>query len=414
VIWLRARSEWRRHWRALLALTLLVALTGAVVLTSVAGARRTRSSIDRAARDTRNVDAYAILQDGSTFAQAGKIAALPEVAVGKRLALMQLFSAHGYAVVASPIDPGFGTDVFRSRVLQGRAANPDNADEVAVSETTASAFGLHVGETFDLASPSSEQWRCLSPGPPINTPLCQSVAAAVDRDRLDLSKLQGPQIHLRVVGITRNLFTVGASSSAQFFDFLTPAFFRKYGKTVRFETMAMVRYRPGVTDAQFDAAVAKVIPRNFVTDSGSFTAIADALRSSTGVLANGLLVFALVAALVGLVLLSQVLARYEERGDDERRLLRVFGASRRARIADACVPLVPVALTGALLAVLDRDGAARGDRARVRLRRDGAPCRGRRARDPRRRDRRGRRDLGRPGSAGRGGPSRGDELEDGS
>jgi hypothetical protein len=95
-----------------------------------------------------------------------------------------------------------------------------------------------------------------------------------------------------------------------------------------------------------------VIPRNLVQDSGSFTAVADALRSSAGVLANGLLVFALVAALVGLVLLSQVLARYEERGDDERRLLRVFGASRRARIADACLPLVPVAVVGALLGLV--------------------------------------------------------------
>ncbi len=57
MIWLRARSEWRRHWLALGALTLLVALTGAVVFTTVAGARRTRSSVDRAARDLRNVDA---------------------------------------------------------------------------------------------------------------------------------------------------------------------------------------------------------------------------------------------------------------------------------------------------------------------------------------------------------------------
>ncbi len=158
-----------------------------------------------------------------------------------------------------------------------------------------------------------------------------------------LSNLQGPQLHLRVVGITRDLFTVGASSSTKFFDILTPAFFRKYGSALQFEPMAMVRYRSGVTDAQFDAAVARVLPRTAISDSGTFTSTVDALRSSAGVLANGLLVFALVA----LVLLSQVLARYEDRGEDERRLLRVFGASRRARIVDACLPIVPVALAGA-------------------------------------------------------------------
>ena len=353
MIWLRARSEWRRHWLALGALTLLVALTGAVVFTTVAGARRTRSSVERAARDLRNVDGYAVLGNDSTLAQAGAIVGLPQVAVGKRLALMQLFDTHGFAVIASPVDPGVGSDLLRSRILRGRAANPNRVDEIALSETSASVLGLDVGDTLDLASPSAAQWSCLGSGPPSNSALCRATAAAVDRDQIGLSKLQGPQVRLRIVGITRNLFTVGGSSSGpQFFDILTPAFFRKYSTSMHWEPMAMVRYRPGVTDAQFDAAVARAVPRNAVQDSGTFTSVADALHSSVGVLANGLLVFALVAALVGLVLLSQVLARYVERGEDERELLRVFGASRWARIIDACVPIVPVAVVGALLGVV--------------------------------------------------------------
>jgi predicted lysophospholipase L1 biosynthesis ABC-type transport system permease subunit len=352
VIWLRARSEWRRHRLALCALTLLIGLTGAVVLTATAGARRTRSSIDRAARITRNVDGYAVLGNDSTLAQAGAITKLPEVAVGRRLALMQVFSTQGFAVVASPVDAGFGTDLLRSRVLRGRVVDPDNADEVALSESTASAFGVDVGGTFELASPSTAQWTCLTPGTSIDSPLCHATAAAVNRDRIDLSKLQGPHARLHVVGITRNLFEVGASSQVTFFNILTPAFYRKYAKSMQWEPMAMVRYRPGTTDAQFDAAVAKAVPRGAVVDSGTFTSVVDALRSTAGVLANGLLVFAVVAALVGLVLLSQVLARYAERGTDEREVLRVFGASRTARIADACVPIIPVAVAGAGLGVL--------------------------------------------------------------
>jgi predicted lysophospholipase L1 biosynthesis ABC-type transport system permease subunit len=124
-----------------------------------------------------------------------------------------------------------------------------------------------------------------------------------------------------------------------------------YAATVQWEPMAMVRYRPGVTDAQFEAAVAKAVKPGTVSDSGTFTSVVDSLRSTAGVLANGLLVFAAVAALVGLVLLSQVLARYAERGVGEREVLRVFGASRAARIADACVPIVPVAVIGAGLGV---------------------------------------------------------------
>jgi hypothetical protein len=352
VIWLRARSEWRRRASTLCALTLLVALTGAVVLTAAAGARRTRSSIDRADRITKNVDYYAVLSNDASLSKVSAIARLPGAAVGKRLALMGLFSSGGYAVAGSPVDSGFGNDLLGYRVLRGRAANPGVADEIALSETTAAAFRLDVGGTFELASPSPAQWKCLdAQGGPPSTPLCRETVQALDRDRIDLSKLQGPHIPLRVVGITRSLFEVGAASHVVFFNFLTPAFFRKYRTTMQWQPSVMVRYRPGVTDAQFEAEVEKLVPRESITDSGTFTSIIDALRSTAGVLANGLLVFATVAALVGLVLISQVLVRNAERGTDERGILRVFGATRAARVVDACAPLVPVAVIGATLAL---------------------------------------------------------------
>ena len=352
MIWLRTRAEWRRRWPSLCALTLLVALTGTVVLTATAGARRTRSSIDRADRDTRNVDAYAVLGNDPSLVNVGAIARLPEVEVGKRLALMGLFSSQGYAVAGSPVDPGFGTDLLGYRVLRGRAANPDAADEIALSETTATAAGLDVGGTYDLAAPSAAQWKCLDPRAPVDSPFCKATVLALNRDRLDLSKLQGPHVRLRIVGVTRSLFEVGAASNVVFFNFLTPAFFRKYRTTIQWQPTVMVRYRPGVTDSRFESAVTKVVPHDSITDSGTFTSIIDALRSTAGVLANGLLVFAVVAALVGLVLLSQALARHADRGVDDRATLRVFGASRARCVVDACAPLVPVAVGGALLAVL--------------------------------------------------------------
>src|SRR5437762_104147 len=114
VIWLRARSEWRRRWPMLCALTLLVGLVGAVVL-------------------------------------------------------------------------------------------------------TAAALCLDVGGTFDVASPSTAQWACLDAHtPPVDTRLCKATIQSLDRDRIDLSKLQGPHIHLRIVGITRSLFEVGAASHVVF------------------------------------------------------------------------------------------------------------------------------------------------------------------------------------------------------
>ncbi len=195
------------------------ALTGAVVFTATpARGARAAASIARRAI-TRNVDGYAILQDNSTLAQAEAIATLPQVAVGKRLALMQLFSTQGFAVVASPIDPGFGTDLLRYRVLRGRVADPtrrrrDRAlgvDGVGIRP----ARRRHVRVRVAVCRRSGLVSR---PAHSNNSPLCRATAQAVDRDRIDLSKLQGPHARLRVVGITRNLFdgrrvVAGARSS---------------------------------------------------------------------------------------------------------------------------------------------------------------------------------------------------------
>ena len=53
-LWVRA--DWRRRSRALVALALLAGLAGAVVLIAVAGARRTATSFERLAGDSRSAD----------------------------------------------------------------------------------------------------------------------------------------------------------------------------------------------------------------------------------------------------------------------------------------------------------------------------------------------------------------------
>ena len=337
------------------ALTLLVAVTGAVVLTTAAGSRRTRSSIDRADRITKNVDAYATIADDPSLTKVGAITRLPEVAVGKRLALMGLFSAQGYAVAGSPVDPGWGKDLLGYRVLRGRGREPGRGRRDRARRRRRPRRSV----SMSAASSTSRRRAPHSGGVstaacrPVDSPLCKAILLALNRDRIDLSQLQGPQIHLHVVGITRSLFEVGAASNVVFFNFLTPAFFRKYRTAMQWQSTVMVRYRAGVTDEQFEAALHKTVPgADAITDFGTFTSVSDALRSTAGVLANGLLVFAAVAALVGLVLISQVLARNADRGNADRAVLRVFGATRAERVVDACAPLVPVAVAGTLLAVL--------------------------------------------------------------
>ncbi len=50
--WLIARADLRRRWGTVVALTLLVGLVSAIVLTAFAGARRTSTAFDRFRQET--------------------------------------------------------------------------------------------------------------------------------------------------------------------------------------------------------------------------------------------------------------------------------------------------------------------------------------------------------------------------
>ena len=80
-VWMRTRSEIRARWRSLLALTLLVGLTGGIVLTATAGARRTISAYPRFLAWSHPADSGLFL--GGGFGQAPidphAVRRLPEV-----------------------------------------------------------------------------------------------------------------------------------------------------------------------------------------------------------------------------------------------------------------------------------------------------------------------------------------------
>src|SRR5438094_2033161 len=75
---LLSRSELRHRWASLLVLAVLVALTGGVTLTAVAGARRTSSSFDRFL-DTSRSDDLTVFADDARPADVAKLRTIPGV-----------------------------------------------------------------------------------------------------------------------------------------------------------------------------------------------------------------------------------------------------------------------------------------------------------------------------------------------
>ncbi len=77
-VWVRARAELRRRWKATVVLAVLVGLAGGAALAGVAGARRTESAMERFVAFSRPFDVFLFNPEGAVDLDA--VARLPQVA----------------------------------------------------------------------------------------------------------------------------------------------------------------------------------------------------------------------------------------------------------------------------------------------------------------------------------------------
>jgi ABC-type lipoprotein release transport system permease subunit len=163
VVTYRLQSELRRRWRRALALALLVAVLGGIVLATAAGARRTSSAYDRLL-EVANPPELLVSPSGgpgsdpSAFYAA--LARLPEVHRMRLFAGVPLVpeagtpserlaeALTGIGVVAAT-DGTPGSEIGRPKLLAGRLPDAARADEVLISQRFAAAGDLHVGDHID-------------------------------------------------------------------------------------------------------------------------------------------------------------------------------------------------------------------------------------------------------------------------
>ena len=191
-LWIR--SEWRRRWRGLLGVALLIALGGGITIAAIAGARRADSATDRF-----------LEQAGSRIT----VTASPEFAIGTELGMWDTIPAQIAAVpgvrgvlpvswegiaLQSGGEPGFffmglnGTGVGDDpptglTVIEGRLAADAADDEIALNEEAVRFTGASVGDTIELRSYSRDQMAEFGSG----------------NGAEDL----GPRVEAEVVGIVR-------------------------------------------------------------------------------------------------------------------------------------------------------------------------------------------------------------------
>jgi hypothetical protein len=152
-VWLRVQAGLRQDWRSPLVLALITALMGALVLVSLAGARRTDTAVSRFLAWSGPTDGDV---GGVRFATLGRIARLPGLAYSERGAFMLMAASpasHPAAVRPGQVTTWALIDTppqARAIVVAGRRPSPARADEVMINESAARILGAHVASVIRL------------------------------------------------------------------------------------------------------------------------------------------------------------------------------------------------------------------------------------------------------------------------
>jgi hypothetical protein len=350
-VWARARAELRRRWQATVLLAVLVGLAGGVVLAALAGARRTATVTDRFLAYHQATNVAVEVQELDTDA-VRRLPMVTDVAQGAYMIMVAaLPSGAPNPAAFGEINPfaGLGEpwpgSANRPILVAGRLPRGDRPLEVAVDETLADRRHLALGDTLRM-------WGY--------TP------AQVERAGQDASTLGDPlggAFDLTVTGVLRTPADLAPVSTGQDVAWLgseelllTPAFFHAHGAQVGnasgggFE----VRLRDGLRDLDAFASAVRRLPggRDAVVYANSDAErTVRKLERAIRIEVAAQLVFAALAALTGLFVAGQSIARQVHLDAADHPALRALGMTSGQLVTAVLLRGVLVGVGGAVLAV---------------------------------------------------------------
>ena len=303
-VWMRARHELRRRWRALVGLALIAGIGSGAAIAAVEGARRTVSAYPRFRASTNAFDVLIGTNGNKINAiqviELTSAESLPEITEWSLTdaATASVTGPSGVTetfpdlfAVASP-DGRIGTTLNAVRILSGRRAVPSRTDEAVLSTFEAERLGASVGSTLTLTFAKS-------------------------------------RVAVRVVGIGIAAGTVDPAAGGYIpLLLLTPAFYEAHPADAdRAGPTLAVRLRGGIAAVpKLTKDVAKInSDLNATITAGEQTA---AVRRTAVFQAVGLLLFGGLALLTVLAIFTQLLARQIFLEGVEQDALRALGMSR--------------------------------------------------------------------------------------
>jgi hypothetical protein len=325
--WLRL--ELRRRWRSLTVLALLVAVAGATVMTSFAGARRTASVLDRLEAHTLPATA-AVLANTPNF-DWRPVHRLPEV---------EAFTTFGPTFPIEGLPPEAEAEplllpttmrtIERGVVRHGRMFDSRRSDEGIISPQISRKYHLAVGDTVVVVLPTPQQLH-----------------EAVENDG-PTGRYTGPRLHVHIVGIVVSRWFSDSLA-------LSPGVARHYRANTAGSTRpdrplyanALFRLRGGSsTMPQFRADLARVTgrPDLEVVDVDQWSDRPYQQRASFE--ARCLFALGLAALIAALFLVGQAIARFVATTVADLQVLRPLGLTPGQMAAAATAPLAVVGVVG--------------------------------------------------------------------
>lgn len=335
------RSDLRSRWKRMLGVALLLGTAGGLVTGAAIGATRTSTAYQRFIVEQRSFDILATESLGDCASDPTSavdcdldhLAALPLFATVERLTVFEAEVltadgrnvgddfAHPGLLIVRP-DGGFGTDVSRTKLLDGH--RPERPDEVLVGVEVADRRGIDVGDLL--------QFRLFVPDPA--DPFFGSAT------------LTEPQM-MRVAGIGVSPGEI-APLSGNFVAMIQLAADFEAAPDVQSARGMAAILRPGAT---FDDLVAEVTERQLVA---GFTANlpdqAEAIQREIRPQAASLALLALLGGAAGFAVLGQLLARHLRAAAKDHRTLSDIGCGHRDLMRIGTCRAVAIAIPAAVIA----------------------------------------------------------------
>lgn len=321
----RARWYLRARLTSVVVLAAVVACTGAIALTLLAGALRTASAADRYSAWRGDVYDYAIEQSSGP-PLTDEIAALPAVASVELAAFVfgGLIPAGGDATVDAIMFAG-SPEAFGTRLVDGRA--PEAPGEFAATRSWLAAADAAIGDEFVLITITQERSNALGFDAEPDGPSIDAVLVGVIDSPAEL--IDGFPLALFPPTLL-DVGDIGVSSS--------PGFLALEPDASLADLRAQLDTLHG--DQTFGLAVAEWVPAE--------------VRSGVSTQARGLMVLASIAIVAVVVIVGQLVVRQVRVPRSVRTTMSAIGMSRPQLLAEpvgrAAVPIAAGAAIAALVA----------------------------------------------------------------